>query len=68
MDVIEIPTPEKWVDIEAVCDHIGFSRNTVTKRVNEGKLPSHPVRNGKRTFHRFKLSEVDAAIKEGRLA
>ncbi|MBB5319264.1 helix-turn-helix transcriptional regulator [Tunturibacter empetritectus] len=61
----QVSAPERWVDIKAVCDHIGFSLNTVTRRVNEGRIPSHPIRNGKRNYHRFKLSEVDTAIKAG---
>lgn len=65
-----VPTviPEPWVDLAAVGKHIGFCKRTLTKRLKEGKLPGHAIQNGGRTFYRFKLSEVDAAVKAGRLA
>lgn len=60
-------TPEKWVNIAAVSKHIGFCPRLVTAWMKAGKLPCHPARNGKRVYYRFLLSEVDAAMKAGRL-
>ncbi len=59
-------TPEPWVDLKAVSNHIGFGINTTRELVVKGKIPSTPMRNGKKTHWRFKLTEVDAAIKAGR--
>ena len=56
---------EPWVDIHSVVKHIGFCDRTIKKMVKEGKLPGRAVRNGARTYLRFQLSAVDAAIKAG---
>jgi|GEM_PF-5346750 len=58
-------TVEPWVDIAAVARHIGFSYQQTAKMANDGLLPGWPRRSGKRTFWRFKLSEVDAWVKAG---
>lgn len=66
--VVPTVSPEKWVDIATVAEHIGFCPRVTTRLMKSGTIPGHPIRNGKRTFYRFLLSEVDAAIKAGRLA
>lgn len=55
--------PEKWVDIATVAKHIGFCPRVTTQLMKSGTIPGRAVKNGKRTFYRFLLSEVDAAIK-----
>jgi hypothetical protein len=57
------PPAEPWVDAATVAKHIGFCQKTTVKMVAQGKLPGRAVRNGAKTFWRFKLSEVDVAIR-----
>lgn len=57
-------TPEKWVNIEVVAEHLSISVDTVRTWIKEGKLPIN--RAGKR--YKFKISEVDAWLREGKIA
>jgi excisionase family DNA binding protein len=59
----ENPTPEKWVNLEDIAVHLSMSEDTVRAWVKENKLPFSRV--GKR--YKFKISEVDEWIKEGKL-
>jgi hypothetical protein len=60
---IPVPgNPEPWVDLNAVAEHIGFSYMATRQMVQEGKIPGFPRKSGKKTFWRFKLSVVDAAM------
>jgi hypothetical protein len=69
MQQIEATTTlEEWVDVYAVAKHIGFCVRVVTRMMKSGQIPGHAFRNGKRVFYRYRLSEVDEAIKEGRTA
>lgn len=46
---------EKWVSLDAICEHLGLSRDTVKKMViTQGMPGSHVSRKWK-----FKISEVD---------
>lgn len=59
-----IAAPEPWVDAETVGEHIGFKADHVRVLARTGRLPGTPMKNGKRTYWRFKLSLVDAAMSE----
>ena len=55
---------EPFVDAEKVGVHLGFKAGTVVRMAHRGDLPAVPFRSGKKTYFRFKLSEIDAwAIK-----
>lgn len=54
--------PEPWVDIGTLAKHLSLSPPTATKLVTQGRIPGFRYRNGKRTYWRFKLSQVDAAM------
>lgn len=56
-------TPEKWVNLEDIADHLSVSEDTVRTWVKEGKLPFY--RAGKR--YKFKISEVDEWVREGKI-
>lgn len=56
------PQLEPWVDVHRAAEHLGFSRNMVAKMAEEGRIPGVRQRNGTRTFWRFKLSLIDAAL------
>ena len=55
-------TPEKWVNLEDIAVHLSMSEDTVRTWIREKKLPFYKV--GKR--YKFKISEVDAWIREGK--
>lgn len=55
---------EKWVGIDDVAQHLGVSSDTVRNWIKSGKLPAY--RAGK--LYKFKLSEVDQWLKDGKLA
>lgn len=56
-------TPEKWVNIEVIAEHLSLSVDTVRTWLKEGKLPVNKA--GKR--YKFKISEVDTWVREGRI-
>ncbi len=54
---------EPWVNLEQVADHLTVSKDTIRNWIKEGLLPAYKV--GK--MYKFKLSEVDQWVREGRL-
>lgn len=56
-------TEERWVNLEDVAEHLGISQDTVRAWIKAGKLPAYKA--GKR--YKFKLSEVDAWVREGKI-
>lgn len=54
---------EPWVNLEQVADHLTVSKDTIRNWIKEGLLPAYRV--GK--MYKFKLSEVDQWVREGRL-
>ena len=57
-----IPINEQWVDSAAVAQYFGFTRDYVTRMARENKIPFVAIRNGAKTYRRFRLSLVEAAI------
>jgi hypothetical protein len=57
-----ISTIEPWVDLRTLAEHIGFGHQATRRMVEDGKIPGKPFQNGKKTFWRFQLSAVDAAL------
>ena len=55
---------EKWVNLEDVAEHLSVSNDTIRLWIKSGKLPFNKA--GKR--YKFKLSEVDAWLREGRIS
>lgn len=53
-------SPEKWVNIEDVAEHLSMREDTVRTWVREGKLPC--IKVGKR--YKFKLSEIDEHLRK----
>mgnify|MGYP000858369057 FL=1 len=60
----ETRTEERWVNIADVADHIGVSQDTIRNWLKSGKLPT--IKAGKQ--YKFLLSEVDALLRDGKLA
>lgn len=55
-------TPEKWVNLEDIAEHLSVSTDTVRNWIKDGKLPFY--RAGKR--YKFKISEVDEWLRDGK--
>lgn len=56
-------TPEKWVNLEDIAEHLSVSTDTVRNWIKGGKLPFY--RAGKR--YKFKISEVDEWLRDGKI-
>jgi hypothetical protein len=56
--------PEPWVDVRTLADHIGFGYQTVLRMADDGLIPGKAFQSGRKTYWRFRLSDVDAALKE----
>lgn len=56
-------TPEKWVNLEDIAEHLSVSTDTVRTWIKNGKLPFY--RAGKR--YKFKISEVDEWLRSGKI-
>lgn len=54
---------EPWVNLEDVATHLSVSKDTIRNWIRGGLLPAYKV--GK--MYKFKLSEVDQWVREGRL-
>lgn len=61
---VENSREERWVNIPDVADHIGVSQDTIRNWLKSGKLPT--IKAGKQ--YKFLLSEVDALLRDGKLA
>lgn len=56
-------TPEKWVNLEDIAEHLSVSTDTARAWIKSGKLPYY--RAGKR--YKFKISEVDEWLRAGKI-
>jgi hypothetical protein len=56
---------EPYVDADVLAQFTGYDRRTLLRWTREGKIPGYPPPGGKklRNNWRYKLSEVDAAIR-----
>lgn len=63
INLTDVTETEKWVNIEDVANHLSMSKDAVRAWVRGGKLPAYKA--GK--MYKFKLSEVDDWVREGRI-
>ncbi len=54
-----LQTLEPFVDVDTVAAYLGFHPVTVRRMAAAGSLRCHRYGLGKRTFFRFRLSELD---------
>jgi len=54
-------TPEKWLSVEEIADHLGISKETVYRWLEKGGIPAHRI--GK--LWKFRPSEVDRWVTKG---
>ena len=48
-------SPEKWVSMEEICNHLSASKDTVKKMVKQNGLPAYKLERK----WKFKITEVD---------
>jgi excisionase family DNA binding protein len=60
----EVRTKEKWVNLADVAEHLSVSQDTIRNWLKSGKLPT--IKAGKQ--YKFRLSEVDKLLEDGKLA
>jgi hypothetical protein len=53
---------EPWVDVRTLANHLRFGYQTTLRMVNDGLIPGKAFQSGRKTFWRFQLSAVDAAL------
>lgn len=63
-NLMEQVSEEKWVNLSDVAEHLGVSQDTIRNWLKSGKLPTYKA--GKQ--YKFRLSEIDQMLKEGKLA
>lgn len=56
--------PEAWVKVETVAAHLGVAKDTVYRWMQARALPAHRVGR----LWKFKVSEVDAWVRDGKAA
>jgi excisionase family DNA binding protein len=56
--------PEKWINLEAISNHLGVSKDTIRNWIKKGAIPFHKI--GKQ--YKFLISEVDDWVKSGESA
>ena len=62
--VIEMPSPdEPWVGPDRLAEYLDFAKATIVQMAEDGAIPGHAFRRGKKTYWRFKISEVDRAMR-----
>lgn len=54
---------EPYIAAERAADFLSLSRKTLLKLARKGKVPAHPVGEGRRKLWRFRLSELDRWIR-----
>lgn len=60
----ELNPEEKWVNIADVAEHLSVSQDTVRNWLKSGRLPTYKA--GKQ--YKFRLSEIDRLLRDGKLA
>jgi excisionase family DNA binding protein len=53
-------SPEKWVSMEEICNHLSASKDTVKKMVKQNGLPAYKLERK----WKFKITEVDQWLKK----
>lgn len=57
-------TPERWVSVDELAEHLGLRKETVYRWIESRGLPAHRVGR----LWKFKLSEIDTWVRSGEAA
>lgn len=58
--------PERFVDADALAEHLSVARRQILEMTRRGIIPGHPLGVGRsRKVWRYKISEVESAIASG---
>jgi hypothetical protein len=58
--------PERFVDPNALAEHLSVTRRQILEMTRRGVIPGHPLGIGtSRKVWRYKISEVEAALASG---
>ncbi len=64
LENLEPRLEEKWVNLVDIADHLSVSQDTIRNWLKSGKIPTYKA--GKQ--YKFRISEIDALLKGGKLA
>lgn len=58
--------PERFVDADALAEHLSVARRQILEMTRRGIIPGHPLGVGRnRKVWRYKISEVESAVASG---
>ncbi len=52
---------EPWLSVEQIAEHLGVTRDTISRWINAKGLPANKIRR----LWKFKVSEVDTWVRRG---
>ena len=52
----------RWLSVQEIADHLGVSRDTVYRWIDDRKIPAHKIGR----LWKFKMEEVDAWVRAGK--
>ena len=54
-----VPDLEPYIEAGRAAAYLSMSRKTLLKKARSGRLPAHPIGDGRKKMWRFRLSELD---------
>ncbi len=54
-----VPATEAYIEAGRAADYLSMSRKTLLKKARAGRLPAHPIGDGRKKMWRFRISELD---------
>ena len=57
-----VHTTEPWVSVDTLASHLGVAKDSIYRWIERRKLPAHKIGR----LWKFKISEVDSWVRQGR--
>jgi len=54
-----VPPSEPYIEAGRAAAYLSMSRKTLLKKARSGRLPGHPIGDGRKKMWRFRISELD---------
>lgn len=54
-----VPGLEPYIEAGRAAAYLSMSRKTLLKKARAGRLPGHPIGDGRKKMWRFRISELD---------